>query len=147
MNMVSFNTTLRAAITNYAPINVWAQAEYSKNHDFLSRADKKYAPEEGDCPVCALTPASRNVGQESREVRCSFALDLLVYDSSSKGFENVETYRKLIEDAVVAAIAGTNVSLVGVDVSYELDEDFPFLWCGTMMNFKETAYIGKNPLS
>lgn len=147
MEMVAFNTTLRAAITNYAPINVWSQAAYSKNHTFVSRADKQYAPEEGDCPVCALTPVSRNAGQESREIRCSFALDFLVYDASSKGFENIETYRKNIENAIVAAIAGTNVNLVGVDVSYELDEDFPFVWCGMIANFKEPIYIGQNPLS
>ena len=147
MNIATLNTAMRAAITGYAAtLNAWAQSKYTKNHTLIVRADMRDSPGEDECPCCAFTPANREASQENRIAYYTFGLDVMVFDDTVNGFTNLETYRKHLQDILVATAATNDLVVVDIAVAYDIEDAFPFLWCGMQVKFKETFVIGQNPI-
>jgi len=146
MNIATLNTSLRAAITGYAPINVWANDTYSKNHTFLARLDSRDTPDGTSCPYCALVVTGKQAGQDQRVNYTMFELYAVVTDTTASGLANLEQYRKHLEDAIVADIAGSIV-LGDVDTLYDDQSSYPLMWCSSKLRFNDKITIGVNPLS
>lgn len=147
MNIVTLYDTLVTAISNCTAVNTWSMLIYGKTHTYINRADRRDGPTLEDCPCCGLTPIGKEMSQESRKIYHDFQLDTMVHDSSTDGFENLETYRKYLQDALKAAIDTMNLEMVDMTLSYEVAESFPFLWCGTRIRFLESITLGTDPLA
>lgn len=147
MNIVTLHTTLVNAMSEYAPAKTWATLTYGVEMTYINRADRRDGPTLDDCPCCALTPLSKEMSQESRKIYHDFQLDTMVHDDTTSGFENLEVFRKHLQDALVASINTMNLEMVDVTLEYEVTESFPFLWCGMRMRFLESITMGTDPLA
>lgn len=147
MNIVTLYDILVSALANCEPADTWAQLAYNKAPTYINRADRRDGPTLDDCPCCAFTPLSKEMSQESRKIYHDFQLDTMVYDETSAGFENLEIFRKHLQDVLVASINTMNLEMVDVTLEYEVAESFPFLWCGMRMRFLESITMGTDPLA
>ena len=148
MNIATLNTALRAAITAYADtLNTWAQAAYTKNHNFIDRKDVRNAPIADNCPCCLLTPDTKEMSHESPIHFNNFLLDVIVEDESSSGFANLEAYRVHLQTCIETYARSQGLAMVGIIVDYDLDSSYPMLWCGMQIKFKQHKTIGQNPIT
>jgi len=146
MDVAALNTSLRAAIAAYAPINVWANDTYSKDHTFLDRLDSRDTPGEPTCPYSALVLTGKQAGQDLRTNYGMFEVYAVITDATASGLANLEEYRQLLEDAMVADVNGGNIRLSVVDTEYDDQSSYPMIWCSSKLRFIEESTIGANPL-
>ena len=147
MNIVTLKSLLDSAISSNGAINTWSMVTYGVNHTILERADERNAPTQDTCPCCVLTPIRKSMSQQERNINHDFQVDLIIYDTSSAGFANLEAYRLLIQDTFTTAISTMNLNIVDIVCDYDSQTTFPFLWCGMQLRFLEQICIGTNPLS
>lgn len=149
MNIATVYSALTAAIVAASgSLNVWAQSKYTKNHSYIVRFDVRDAPDPSECPCTAISPLYREANSEMKDNFNSFIFHNAVYDTTTSGFTNLETYRKLIEDIVVTAVGALSQSslISELKVEYDITTAYPYLWAGTMIKIKHYSTLGTNPL-
>jgi hypothetical protein len=157
MNINDLIVDFAEAVAEDITIKAWCQIHYSSDHKVYVGIDMRSPPQESDCPYVILYPERKELGQHRREKFHEFEIISCLYDTSARshagvsnlveytGIQNIETFRKMVEDAVSGVDIG-NLAMAFVAVDYETIESFPFFMCGMVVQIWEGVTIGSDPL-
>jgi len=157
MNINTLTVDFAEAVAQDADLKTWCQINYSSDQAVYAAMDVRNPPGDTDCPYVILYPVRKEFGQHRREKLHEIEVVGCLHDTTTRshagvsnlteytGVQNIETYRKLIEDAIAGVDIG-NLTLAVIAVDYEMIESFPFFMCGIVVQVWEGVTIGGDPL-
>jgi len=157
MNINELTVDFAEAVAKNTALETWCQAQYALDHTVYAGLDIRNPPKDSDCPYVVLYPVRKEFGQHRREKLHEFEVVSCLHDTTTRvhedalnlveytGVQNIETMRKLVEDAISGVDIG-NLTLSVVAVDYEMIESFPFFMCGMVIQVWEGVTIGSDPL-
>jgi len=157
MDINELTVDFAEAVAQDAAIKAWCQGQYSEDHTVYAGLDIRNPPQDSDCPYVVLYPVRKEFGQHRREKFHEFEVVGCLHDTTTRshagisnlteftGVQNIETFRKLVEDAIAGVDIG-NLTLAVIAVDYEIIESFPFFMCGMVIQVWEGVTIGSDPL-
>jgi len=158
---MNFNTliqNLRDGLATDSTIETWCQSEYSKSLTVVVGADKRNLPGASDCPLIHLFPLAKKTGYDDvAKIEHVIGVVVGVHDTTVlsgieaniteyEGVENLESLRKLVENAFVASVPSA-VRVDEVIIAYDSIEDFPFFWSNMQITLVQDLYQGDDPLA
>ena len=156
MDVNTLFETAKDALSQNSALTTWANATYSQQHKVYANVDVRTPPGEDDCPYVAFYPATKIVGDSAArknhafEFICCINDDTLATNDETNvveyaGVQRLETFRKLVEDAISGMSIG-NVALDMITIEYDTIESFPFMLAAMSISFGEAQLIGVDPL-
>lgn len=157
MNINTLTIDFAEAVAQDTDLRTWCQIHYSSDQSVYAAMDMRDPPQDSDCPYVVLYPVRKEFGQHRREKIHEIEVVGCLHDTSTRshagvsnlteytGVQNIETFRKLIEDAIAGVDIG-NMTLSVIAVDYEMIESFPFFMCGMVIQVWEGVCIGGDPL-
>jgi len=157
MNINTLTVDFAEAVAESDVIRAWCQIAYSSDHAVYAGMDARNPPGEDDCPYVVLYPVRKQFGQHQREKFHEIEVVGCLHDTTTRshagvanlteytGVQNIEAFRKLIEDSIADVDIG-NLTLSVIAVDYEMIESFPFFMCGMVIQVWEGVCIGSDPL-
>jgi len=130
MNINTLLDNLAQAIADDQDLQAWCQVNYGKVHQ-VSVAYAGYLPgDEIQCPLVVIYPVSKAVGQDLSEKQHRFGIECNLFGTAEvtyasdnirkiKTVEDVESFRKLVEQAVLEADVGRCV-FTRMEIAYQV---------------------------
>lgn len=136
MNILTLLHNTRDAVADDAATKAWCQTNYSRDHWVYVGIDVRKPPPELVYPLVHIFPLSKVVGYQLTAqdhgigANCGINnADTTVTGKSNvvelTGIEHIETFRKLVETAIVGANLLTGL-IETLNIEYETLEFFPF---------------------
>lgn len=156
MDINTLIDSLAESIASDTDVLSWSNSTYNRDHQVMVSIDTRTPPGEDECPFVIIYPISKVAGQGISSKAHSIEVDCCIYDdtedswsgSNVKGFSGVkriETFRKLIETAIVKTNIGNGI-FNQFDIEYDTIESFPFHWAGMIVDISEDWVTGSDPL-
>ena len=157
MNITTLLDTLRDAIHDDSATQTWATTNYTRNHKVYVGVDTRKPPDTDEYPLVHLFPTGKTGGYELERTDHVIGCTAGVYNAGSRttgktnaveltGMADIESFRKLVETAIAAAIPA-NHTLEVVAVEYETVEFFPFFLATMEMTISHDYAQGDDPLA
>uniref|UniRef100_A0A6M3INF4 Uncharacterized protein n=1 Tax=viral metagenome TaxID=1070528 RepID=A0A6M3INF4_9ZZZZ len=143
-----------AAQTNAALIS-WATTNYSV-HSVYQGIDIENPPGESNYPMIYIAPDTKEVGYDLDKKGHNITVICGLVDTATTattigtvvlnkytGVENLESFRKLVETAIVSAIDAyttTKLWMNSLSIEYETLDMFPFFLCSMSWQIDEEYY-------
>ena len=158
MNILALKDELVAAISTDPDTLVWSRAHYDRDHQVIWPGDLNDAPAESECPAVIITLLGKEAAEEKASIIHRFAIDCWVWDEPADdspliennvtahiGADRVEEFRKLVQDAIIAASPGNRWHEVLVE--YDLDTRPPMRGAFMVLTIHEHLTIGEDPMA
>jgi hypothetical protein len=139
MNITTLINLFRDTLKDNETISHWCETNFSKEHTVYKGMDQRNPPASTEYPLVHLYPVNKRVGSGQDEASHVIGVTCGVYKDSVTttdathgvlkeyaGIDLLEAFRKLVENAVVAALPA-EASLSMLNIEYETIEFFPFL--------------------
>jgi hypothetical protein len=150
MNMNDLISGITAALAGDTAIAAWALQEYGKAFSVFENIDLRSLPDEADCPLVIVHPASKAAGLRDRRdhvvavTAAVFDEEKVIEDSGVirfAGTRRAETLRQLALSAALGAIP-SGCRLEHVAVEYDTVEQFPFCWVAMALTITQENTLG-----
>jgi len=137
MNMITLLTSLRDAIHDNSATQTWCTTNYTRNHKVYVGIDTRNPPDVDEYPIVHIFPVSKIEGYELDEQEHGIGVTCGLYNADTRtvsgktnvveyeGIQDIESFRKLIETAIVGADI-SNLRIDSINIDFETLEFFPF---------------------
>lgn len=136
MNINTILHNLRDAVHDNAATQTWCTANYSQNQKVYVGVDVRNPPASTDYPLVHIFPVEKVEGYEFTVQDHGIGVTCGIHDANMlttgkaraveyRGVSYLESFRKLVEAAVVAANIGT-LRIDALTIEYETVEFFPY---------------------
>jgi len=152
MNVITLLTNLRNAIHDHAATQTWCTTTYGQNHHVYVGVDTRKPPGADHYPLIHLFPLQKTVDEGSQSHLIGVTCGL--YDADTRtvagktnvvelnGIQNLETFRKLVETALLTADLSASHWVDLIDVTYETIEYFPYFLCAMEVRVRAELSFG-----
>jgi hypothetical protein len=139
------------ALAGDAAIAAWADGEYGRPCAVFENIDLRSPPDEEDCPLVIVHPASKEAGLRDKRSH-GISVTVLVFDDHRvaeasgviryTGPRQAEALRLLALTAILGSIpSGCRIDSVAVE--YDTIEQFPFCWIDMVLTVVQENTLGR----
>lgn len=155
MNMNTLLVAIRNAIADDTTTKAWTQTNYTKDHKVYVGTDRRQEPAESAYPLVAIFPAGKEAGYDAEVYSHDIDIVCGINDGNTRtvagkanivemtGIENIESFRKLVENAITGASLGGTITMLSI--IYEPIEFFPYFLAGMTVRVVSYAAQGDDP--
>ena len=143
MNITTLLNQIRDAIKNSSAIAAWCVANYGQVHTLAKGMDERDPLAEASYPAVCVFQAGRRAGYQLEAQENTIAVNCGIHDTSKttstveldegddsviefSGIDNIEAFRKLVENEITALVIGNGDVIEELNVEYDPIESFPF---------------------
>jgi hypothetical protein len=150
MNINTLITNFRNAVHDNVATQTWCTTAYGRNHHVYVGVDTRKPPGSDQYPLVHLFPLEKAAGggDQVHVIGCTCG----VYDADTRtvagktnlvelaGVQNLESFRKLVETALLTAALANGHYIDRIKTTYETIEFFPYFL--TTMEVRVAAELG-----
>jgi|GEM_PF-5978548 len=163
MNILTILDEYTNSIALDKDIKMWCLNNYSQAHRIFNGVDTRRPPGKTEMPAIHLIPVNKQVGWELESIPHTMGVICEIYDENKTtetiddviitkytGINNIEEFRKLIENCIQNVDVGANSDLENlrideIKIDYEAIEYFPFFRAFMEISFIKDLYQGDDP--
>jgi len=158
MNVKTLVTSMAQSIAQDSAILAWANTHYGQDHYVFVNFDTQNPPGEGYCPCVYIKPHRKRVGQRVDTKVHEVIIICCIYDDASReypgisnivefmGVSRLDDFYELVRTCIAGIEIGDATFSV-VEPEYETIDQFPFMYCGTMVTLLEPVTMGPDYLA
>lgn len=166
MNIITLVDKIITAISTNAALIMWCGTNYKKPPTIYKGIDLRKPPPSSECPVINVIPIKKNPNESMESVPhivgviCQVHEDQTIPPSTTTtidgvvikeyvGIDNIEEFRKAVENAITAIAFNSDPDLVGlrvneIKIDYDTIEVFPFFRCFMEIEFMKILSQGED---
>ena len=156
MDINTILTNIRNGVADDSATKVWTQATYAKDHKVFVGIDLRDPPRSEYCPDVSIYPLKKSSGDNSVTKDHHFGVGVRIYDDTQatparanivefNGVQRVESFRKLVETAIVTAVeTTTHLFISEMEVTYEAVRFFPYFLAEMEFTAQEPRCLGES---
>ncbi len=164
MNITTLLDKIITAVSTNASLITWCTTNYSKKPTIYKGIDLRKPPPSTECPVINIIPVKKNPSESEGIVPHVVGVICMVYNNSDPtstttgggvvikeyaGVDNIEGFRKVIENAITAISFDSDTDLTGlrvndIKIDYDTIDVFPFFRCFMEIEFTNILSQGDN---
>jgi len=156
-DVLTLTQGIATIVANDATIKAWVQTNYSRNHEVYIGVDIRNPPDpETKFPAVSIYPDTKAVGYDLPKKRHEIGVSVGINNeeltpvdgvdnlTQATGFVHVETFRKLVENAIFGIwVVGTDEIEVGtMNIQYDVIDRFPNFFTDMSWVLTETYFQG-----
>jgi len=150
--------SLRNAVHDDSDTQTWCTANYSRNHKVYVGLDTREPPAEDQYPLVYIYPVVERAGYDLDSQDLVIGATCGIVDDDTRtvagktnavelaGVQNIETFRKYVETAIVGAELG-DLMISTVEIAYETIDFFPFFIATMEFTFTDDYAQGDDPFA
>lgn len=152
MNVNTLLVNIRNAIHDNSALQTWCTTNYGQNQKVYVGIDTRKPPPSTDYPIVHVFPLSKTVGTGNQAHVIGVTCGL--YDDDTRtvagkanvveleGLQNLESFRKLVETALLTASLDNGHWVDAIDITYETIEFFPYFLCAMEVTVRSEIPFG-----
>jgi len=151
MNIITLIHNLRDAIHDNYALNIWSTTYYGRNPKVYVGIDTRKPPAADQYPLVHIFPQQKTVGDGNQShiinVTCGIYDDDTLTTAKTnvvelEGISYLETFRKLVETAILSASLASYHYIGSIDLTYETIEYFPYFLCAMEVRVRAELSFG-----
>lgn len=155
MNINTLIVNIRNAIHDNAALQSWCTTNYSRAHKVYVGIDTRKPPIDDQYPIVHLFPLSKTIGGGNQNHAIGVTCGL--YDDDVRtvtgkanvveleGVQNMESFRKLVETALLTAPLDNGHWVDAIDITFETIEFFPYFLCAMEVSIRAELGFDSDP--